>query len=260
MQITINGKTYVAYPGEKILNVARRNSINIPTLCHFEALPGLSSCRLCMVEVHEGGKTQEVAACAYPVSDGMEVITDSEVITAKRKILLALYDLIAPNSLRIKTLLSYYHVEPFDRLAADLDSKCILCGLCVKACEELGTNAISTLNRGTKKIIGTAFDKPSADCIGCGSCANICPTQAIEMTEAEGKRSIWGKTFDLLRCRDCGEYYTTPEALTHVRRKLGEVTGNIEELQLCDYCKAKRTATKLKDGLHLTELFEDTDK
>ncbi len=259
MQIIINGKTYAANPGEKILDVARRNGIEIPTLCHSEALPGLASCRLCMVEVHENGRTQYVASCTYPVADGMEVFTNSEMIAARRKILLALYNLIAPDSARIKGLLARYHVEPFDRLEADPDSKCILCGLCVKACEELGTNAISTLNRGTKKKIGTAFNEPAADCIGCGSCAIICPTQAIEMTEAEGNRTIWEKTFELLRCRDCGEYFTTPESLEHVRKKLGETVGNIEELQLCNYCKTKRAATRLKDGLHLDE-YLDSDK
>lgn len=260
MQIIINGKTYSANPGEKILDVARRNRVEIPTLCHSEALPGLASCRLCMVKVHEGGKTQEVAACTYPVTNGIEVVTDSEMITAKRKILLALYNLIAPNSERIKQLMARYKVEPFDRFVTEDDSNCILCGLCVKACEELGTNAISTLFRGTKKKIGTAFEQPATECIGCGSCASVCPTQAIEMTEADGKRTVWNKTFELLRCQDCGEYFTTPEALAYVRQKLGDTVGNIEELQLCDYCKNKRAAEKLKNGLRLNELFYETVK
>ena len=256
MQIIINGKTYAAEPGEKILQVALRNGIIIPTLCHSGALPGLASCRLCMVEVRENGRTQNVASCTYPVADGMEVNTDNAEIASNRQMLLKMYSLMAPESLRVKSLLAYYHVAAFDRLPVDHKNKCILCGLCVKACDELGTNAISTLNRGTKKKIGTAFNNPSMDCIGCGSCVNVCPTDAIEMIDCEGERTIWQKTFHLIRCQDCGEYFTTKEALEHIQRKLGEAASNLEELQLCDYCKTKRTAAKLKDGLHLMELFD----
>lgn len=253
MQIIINGKTCTADAGETILAVARRNGIEIPTLCHSEALPGLASCRLCMVEVHERGRRKQVTSCIYTVSDGMEVNTESEEIVRNRKTLLKMYHLMAPESKRVKALLSYYHVDKIDRLTADTDNKCVLCGLCAKACAELGTNAISTLNRGSDKKIGTAFEEAPASCIGCGSCVSVCPTDAITMTEANGQRTIWGKTFDLLRCQDCGEYFTTPEALEHVRHKLGELTGNLKELQLCEHCKAKKTAAKLKDGLRLSD-------
>lgn len=256
MQIIINGKSYAAYPDEKILDVALRNGIIIPTLCHSEALPGLASCRLCMVEVHENGRTQNVASCTYPVADGMEVNTESEVVVSNRQMMLKIYHLMAPESDKIKNLLASYHVPAFDRLPADQNNKCILCGLCVKACDELGAYAISTLNRGTKKKIGTAFNEPSVDCIGCAACVNVCPTDAIEMVDHEGERTIWQKTFRLIRCKDCGEYFTTAEALAHIRRKLGEAASNIEELQLCDHCKKKRTVIKLKDGLHLSEAFD----
>lgn len=260
MQIIIDGKTYDANAGEKLLDVARRYRIEIPTLCHSDALPGMASCRLCMVEVSQNGSKQKVAACTYPVSEGMEVSTDTEALIQNRKVLLQMYYLMAPESKRIKSLLSYYHVPVFDRLPADHNNKCVLCGLCTKACGELGSDAISTLNRGTEKKIGTAFDEPSLSCIGCGSCASVCPTGAIEMTEVDGKRTIWGKTFQLLPCSDCGGYYTTPEALAHIQGKLGENAGNIEELQLCERCKAKRTAGKLKDGLHLEGIFDTLKK
>lgn len=256
MQIIINGETYAAYPDEKILDVARRNKVVIPTLCHSEALPGLASCRLCMVEVQEGGKSQIVASCTHPVAEGMIVNTENDEIVANRQMLLKMYHLMAPESKRIKGLLASYNVAAFNRLPADHDNKCILCGLCTKACYELGTNAISTLNRGTKKKIGTAFNEPSVDCIGCGSCFNVCPTEAIEMIDSDGERRIWNKTFRLMRCNDCGEYFTTQEAMAHIRREIGEDAGSIEELQLCDNCKAKKTAAKLKDGLHLMECFD----
>ena len=256
MQIIINGKTYEANASEKILDVARRNRIEIPTLCHSDALPGMAACRLCMVEVSQNGRKQKVAACTHPVSEGLKINTDTQELLQNRKVLLQMYYLMAPESKRIKSLLSYYHVPVFDRLSADHSNKCILCGLCTKACSELGTDAISTLNRGTDKKIGTAFDEPSVSCIGCGSCASVCPTGAIEMTEVDGKRTIWNKTFQLLRCSGCGEYYTTPEALAHIQSKLGENVGNIEELQLCERCKAKRTAGKLRDSLHLAEIFD----
>jgi NADH dehydrogenase/NADH:ubiquinone oxidoreductase subunit G len=252
LEISINGKLYAAAAGEKILEVARRNKILIPTLCHSEALPGSASCRLCVVELHKEGEVQFVAACSHPVSEGMVVQTESQALSANRRRLLQLYQLMAPDSSRIKNLLAVYQGEPLTRLTADTDNKCILCGLCVRACDQLGTSAISTVFRGTHKKIDTAFAQPPVACIGCGACYNVCPVDAIAMEDQLGQRRIWQKSFELVRCASCGEYYTTREAQAFLRHKLGD---HGVDLELCDCCKARRTAEKYRDGLHLLEIY-----
>ena len=82
----------------------------------------------------------------------------------------------------------------------DVNSKenCILCGLCVKACEAMGTNAISFVDRGTTKKVSTPYDDASKDCIGCGACADVCPTGNISLTDKDGERNIWNKKFNLV--------------------------------------------------------------
>ena len=83
----------------------------------------------------------------------------------------------------------------------DPEELCILCGLCVRTCRDIvGVSAISMANRTPDKQVATPFLEKSDACIGCGSCAFICPTNVIPYTEKEGVRTIWGRDFELVAC------------------------------------------------------------
>lgn len=94
-----------------------------------------------------------------------------------------------PRKARVKALCKQYGAMDGSRFAPIEGEKCIMCGLCARACASLGTGAISTVMRGTSKKISTPYDEPSSACIGCLSCAKICPTRAIDFAEDEKKRS-----------------------------------------------------------------------
>ncbi|MGB9977143.1 2Fe-2S iron-sulfur cluster-binding protein [Thermovenabulum sp.] len=241
MKIKIDGKECEADHGEYILDVAKRNGIHIPTLCHTDALPGQGSCRLCIVEVIEGGKNKVVVSCLYPVTSEIEVVTNSDKIRRLRKNIIRLLAARAPESERIKKLKEEYGVYEEKRFEIDKGEKCVLCGLCVRACEAMGVYAISSVERGIKKRISPPFEEPPVDCIGCSACAVVCPTGAIALTEFEGKRIIWDKTFELVKCSVCENYFATREQYEFLKQKYGLEAGEL----LCDKCRKKFTAQKL---------------
>ena len=245
MKIMIDGKQYEAEYGEYILSVCKRNNIYIPTLCHSDALPGQGSCRLCIVEVIERGRAKVVTSCLFPITKEVEVLTKSEKIMSMRKTIITLLVARAPQNQYMIKLKDEYGIldEEIERFNVDNSEQCILCGLCVKACEEIGTSAISTINRGITKKISTPYDEPSKSCIGCGACSFVCPTGAIKMVDTGDKRSIWGKTFQLLKCKDCGKYFGAKEHFDYTTKKLNESDRDI----ICEDCKKKMVAEKFKD-------------
>ena len=236
--IVIDGKEYPAEPGEFLLTVAKRNGIDIPTLCHHDALPGQASCRLCLVEVMEHDAKKVVVSCVFPITDGLEVITDSDKIFRLRKNVLRLLKERAPEDSKLDALCAEYGVVPDERFIPVKDEKCVMCGLCTRACTILGSNAITTAMRGTLKKVTTPFDEPSDRCIGCGSCARICPAEAIDFEETQDVRRIWDKTFELLKCAECGKPYATPEELDFLLKN-GVVSS--DSSRLCLDCR-KRAA------------------
>lgn len=244
MRIVIDGKTCEAEHGEYILTVAKRNGIDIPNLCHSDALPGIGSCRLCVVELIEGRKTKVVASCIYPVTREVEVRTNSQKIIGIRKTIMKLLLSQARGNEYLNNLAEQYGLKPSKLIGlADKEDDCILCGLCVKACEEMGANAISTASRGISKRVTTPYDEPSAVCVGCGSCAAVCPTKAIEIEEKNNTRTIWGKTFELLKCQRCGQYYAPKEYIEFMEKKLGEKL----EGEYCSSCRKAMNAEKFRD-------------
>ena len=120
-------------------------------------------------------------------------------------------------------------------------SKCLLCGLCVQACDSLGTGAISTVNRGTEKEVNTPYGDPSVLCIGCLSCATVCSTDAIEFKETLKTRTIWNRKFDLVKCRECGKVIGTKEQIDHSRANVDVVNADV-----CDECRKASTADVMR--------------
>ncbi len=221
MIITIDGKQYSVNPGEMIKDAAERNGIEIPSLCHHSALAGQACCRLCIVEVEENNSRKIVVSCVYPVKEGLVVYSTSEKIKRLRKNILTLIGVRAPKAEGILAeYCTLYNVEPQEeRFNADKEEKCILCGLCVKACETVGASAISTMQRGIHKVVSTAFGKPSKDCIGCAACAGVCPAKAISVKESYETREIWGQVFELVVCQSCGKPFATKEMINWLNKK-----------------------------------------
>jgi NADH dehydrogenase/NADH:ubiquinone oxidoreductase subunit G len=217
IRVTIDGQEIDTETGRTILEVARENGIDIPTLCYHEALEPFGACRLCVVEVDQGRGGQIVASCAYPCTDGLEVHTQSEAVLASRRITLELLMASAAHVPVIRQLAEGLGVgEP--RFTMDADD-CILCGLCVRACNEIvGVGAISVINRGIEKEVSPPFHIASNDCIGCGTCVLVCPTGAITLADITGAvRTVhpWRSEFEAVDCRICGHHYLVPEFADH---------------------------------------------
>lgn len=237
MTVTINGKPCPCEKGEFLLQVARRNGIEIPTLCHHEAIAGQGCCRLCIVEVVERGRGRIVVSCVFPVERECEVFTDSEKVRRERGMILRLLEKRAPESQEIRALCQKYAAPEIGRFVRADGEKCVLCGLCAKACAELSVGAISTVGRGVTKEVATPYHEPSSVCVGCGSCASVCPTGAIEITETADTRTIWGKSFRLVRCERCGQVMGTREELDNAARCSCQ-----EPDTLCRSCRQERMA------------------
>lgn len=204
----INGKRVEGRDGEMLLGVARRAGIDIPTLCHHEAVEPFGSCRLCMVEVTNPawkGWKGLMTACLYPASADLVVDTDSARVRHVRKNVLDLLLARCPESRLIQELAAEYGIERTSFQPRESPDLCILCGICVRVCEAAATAAISTVSRGHKREIGTPFGGPPPDCIGCLACAHVCPTGHIQAIEHGATREIWKRRFDLARCEQCGK-------------------------------------------------------
>jgi NADH dehydrogenase/NADH:ubiquinone oxidoreductase subunit G len=217
LTIPIDGKACSCEPGEILLDIAKRNGVFIPTLCgKQEALRGRGCCRVCLVELVQRGRSKMVVSCIYPVEQECEVFTNNEKVVRERGTVLALLKNLAPDSQLIAQLATAYKAPDIPRLQATrAGGKCILCGLCVEACNDLGTGAIAAVNRGVSKLIDTPLNQPAAACIGCESCAKVCPTGQIEVTHSPDSLEIWGQSFELATCEVCGEVIGTKKSIAH---------------------------------------------
>jgi formate dehydrogenase alpha subunit len=224
--ITLDGREVSGYPGMTILELAKESGINIPTLCHDPQLASVGACRVCLVEDERNGAL--LASCVAPIAPGMMINTHSPRVMERRKTIVELMLASHPDSClvcdkgnrcqlrqiaadlsiglvelqRIPQMASIEEVNPF--LERDL-SKCILCGKCIRACQDLVVEgAIDYFQRGFTTIPATLNNLPleNSECTFCGTCVALCPTGAL--TEKEKTYRGTTQTVVQATCPFCG--------------------------------------------------------
>ncbi len=200
ISLTIDGKKVTVVEGTTVLDAAKRLDVPIPTLCHHPKLSPFGGCRLCLVEIR--GMEYPATACTTPVSEGIEVTTTSPYLERLRKTVLELILSDHPNDCMVcekagdctlQELAYFYGIrenrfEGERRIYAKRDGnpfierdteKCILCGKCVRICDEIqGVSAIEFAYRGFKVTVCPPYEK-DLDCEFCGQCVAVCPTGAL---------------------------------------------------------------------------------
>ena len=248
INVKINGFAVQVPKGTSILEAARAAGVTIPTLCYLKDINEIGACRMCIVEAQEMrgpalGPARMVAACVYPVSEGMEVQTNSpKVLDSRRKtmqLLLSNHDMKCLSCVRSKncelqmlahdlgiTDAEVYAGErtdyPVDDSAAHMirdNNKCILCRRCVAACAVTqGIGVIGPNERGFITNIGSQFNKPLAatSCVSCGQCITVCPTGAL--TEKDFTDDVFKAIADPTK-------HVVVQTAPSVRAGLGELFG-----------------------------------
>ena len=240
VNLKINGMEVSVPAGSTILEAARAAGIEIPTLCYLKDVSQTGSCRMCLVEV-KGGRALQ-AACVYPVSEGLEVYTNTPKVRDARKITLELIlsnherkclTCVRSRNCELQTLadelgvteISYEGIRneyPIDDLSPSIvrdNNKCVLCRRCVNMCKNIQTvGAIDTVNRGFKTQIACAFEKSlnAVSCVNCGQCIAVCPVGALR--EKDSTDEVWSAL------ADSGKHIVVQTAPA-VRAALGEEFG-----------------------------------
>jgi coenzyme F420 hydrogenase subunit beta len=211
IQLTMNGVPVSVEEGMTLLEAARFLGFPIPTLCHMDGLTPYGACRLCVVEIGKGEKAKLVSSCTYPVEEGLHLRTASSRVIKARKMILELLLASCPQSKTIQDLASAHAINQ-QRFRQEHED-CILCGRCVRMCEEqMGAKAIGFRGRGEKRSLGTPFDKNSEVCRQCGGCIYVCPACQLRCTTTTPEQVICGgcqnisppciekETFDDMMC------------------------------------------------------------
>lgn len=240
VDVTINGREISVEDSSTILEAAEKAGFHIPTLCHLKELSPTGACRVCVVEVD--GARSLVPSCAFPVRDGMVVRTHTpRVLEARTTIVQLLLANHPPECLtcvrngdcELQSLSESLNIREIPyrgerrRAPVDLSSpsierdpeKCILCGRCVRICDEIqGVSAISLINRGFNATVAPAFDRDidQTSCVTCGQCILQCPTGALR--ERSNIQQVW----DYLHDPDMHVVVQTAPA---VRVAIGEMFG-----------------------------------
>jgi len=259
--LTINGKEVKGETGDTILDACEKNGIDVPTLCHFKGLTDVAACRMCIVEIGE----ERVAintACTTQAGEGMVVKTDTEKLNNLRKINLEL--LLAERNhfcmfcemsgdCELQDLAYQFKIDYirypllFPKLLIDASHKyividhnrCILCGRCVRVCDELeGNHTLDFRERGWQKMVNIDLNSilNESTCTSCGSCVQVCPTGAI----FDRKSPYIGRSEDCefikTVCSECSVGCGT-EIVTrsnHILRINGDFDSDVSGGLLCD--------------------------
>lgn len=239
VNLKINGIAVSVPEGSTILQAAKVANVRIPTLCYLKDVQCVGSCRLCLVEAT--GARGLVTACTYPVSEGMEVRTNTPQIRKSRKTTIELIlsthkkkclSCVRSMNCELQKLALEYNAEedrfgtdhdlkPVDDLSASVvrdNSKCVMCTRCVAACTQQTIGAIGPQNRGYAKTIGSPYGVSLAHtpCVNCGQCVVACPVGALY--EKSNVADVWGAIVDPDKQV---VFFTAPS----VRATLGEAFG-----------------------------------
>lgn len=206
LTVKVNGVEVSVPAGSTVLEAAHIAGIEIPTLCYMKEINEIGACRICVTEVNEGRGFRLVAACVYPCSNGMEILTSSPKVIESRKktleLILSTHDrkclsCVRSGNCELQKLAKDLGVDDaskydgvkntyeIDDSAAHMyrdNNKCILCRRCVAVCEKVqGIGVIGANERGFKTFIGSAFDMGLGEtsCVSCGQCIAVCPVGAI---------------------------------------------------------------------------------
>ncbi|MCX4316158.1 MAG: 2Fe-2S iron-sulfur cluster-binding protein, partial [Lachnospiraceae bacterium] len=204
VNIKINGMAVSAPEGSTILEAARIAGIDIPTLCFLKDINEIGACRMCVVEVK--GARSLVAACVYPINEGMEVFTNTPKVLDSRKktlqLILSTHDrkclsCVRSGNCELQKLcrdlkVDDEHLYDGERLEYEIDNsaahmyrdnnKCVLCRRCSAVCDKIqGVGVIGANERGFKTNLSSAFEMGLGEtsCVSCGQCIAVCPTGAI---------------------------------------------------------------------------------
>ena len=186
--VTIDGRATEVARGTTILDAARGMGISIPTLCHYRGMTPYGACRVCVVQIDSPRGPKLVASCSHPIDGELIVSTDTEQVRQSRRTVVELLLAQAPGSSELAEFAAGLGVESTSFEPAE-EGKCILCGLCVRACSDLmGRGAISMFQRGAGRTVRSAFGEPTDQCQACGACAMVCPTGAIDLATISSRR------------------------------------------------------------------------
>ncbi|MCI7805408.1 MAG: NADH-dependent [FeFe] hydrogenase, group A6 [Oscillospiraceae bacterium] len=243
INLKINGVDVTAPKGSTILEAARMANIDIPTLCWLKDINEIGACRICVVEVNEGRGFRIAASCVYPVSEGMEVLTNSPKVIESRKktlqLILSNHDrkclsCVRSGNCELQKLAKDMGVDDetaydgektvyeIDNSAAHMyrdNNKCILCRRCSAVCEKVqGIGVIGANERGFKTNIASAFDMGLGEtsCVSCGQCIAVCPVGAI--SEKDNTKEVFAAIAD-------PEKHVVVQVAPAVRAGLGEAFG-----------------------------------